>query len=407
MQNKLLKYDEALAIILEQVAKLPTQTVALDDALCRVLRAQVSADRDQPPFDRSAMDGYAVPSAEVATDRTFRIAGSIAAGAPMQPFPSETSHVMRIATGAPVPKGVDSVIPLEQSQEDDSTDPPSVRFTVDSQPPWKNIHRRGSDATAGRVLIEPGTSLAAHHLGIAATVGAVQLEVSQLPRITLLTSGDEVRPPETPGSELQLQQIRNSNGPMLKALCQSLGTPLLMHVHVIDEPEQTLAAARQAIAQSHLVLTVGGVSVGRRDLLPWAWEKLGLKTVLHGVAIQPGKPLFVAQDESKLVVGLPGNPVSVLATAHLFVWPIISKMLGRAATLPWQQVKLASAVRAKSTRRMFRAARYVGDGVVEAIRWQGSGDLMHTVDADGIVQLPLVDDRIESGTGVPFLPLLR
>ena len=407
MQNKLLGYDEALALILDRVPILPAETVALDDALCRVLRAEVSADRDQPPFDRSAMDGYAVQCAQVATGRTFHITGSIAAGAPKQAFPTEMSQVMRIATGAPVPDGADSVIPLEQSQEDRSANPPSVQFDVCSQPEWKNIHRRGSDATAGQVLIEPGTSMSPHHLGVAATVGAVQLEVSQLPRITLLTSGDEVRTPDTPTGNLQLQQIRNSNGPMLKAICQSLGAPLLTHEHVADDREQTLAAARRAIAQSHLVLTAGGVSVGNRDLLPWAWEKLGFKTVLHGVAIQPGRPLFVAEGESKLIVGLPGNPVSVLATAHLFVWPIISKLLGLRPTLPWQQVELASAVRAKRARRMFRTVRHVGGGVVEAVQWQGSGDLMHTAAADGIVQLPLVDGQIEAGTGVPFLSLLR
>lgn len=403
---KLLSYDEAVALMVGQAMPLPARRVGLHEALNTVLRGDIKADRDQPPFDRSAMDGFAVRDEEIATGRGFQVAGTIAAGAPIPVFPTGGNAVMRIATGAAAPPGANAVVPIEQAQTEGSSDVERVRFTIAKVEPWANLHRRGSDAKAGDVVIPAGTRLRAQHLGIAATVGATELEVSQPPRITLLTTGDEVRPPDTPSNTLEPQQIRNSNGPVLRGLLASLGIALVDHRHIVDEPEQTLAAAREAISRSHLVVTVGGVSVGQRDLLPWAWNRLGLETVLHGVAIQPGRPLFVARDENKLVIGLPGNPVSVLATAHLFLWPVLRKMLGEPAALPWRDVVLANDVKPKPKLEVFRAARLTPRGQAEVIHWHGSGDLMHTAGADGFVRLPRGEQSLQPGQVVPFLPLI-
>ena len=150
------------------------------------------------------------------------------------------------------------------------------------------------------------------------------------------------------------------------------------------------------------------------DFIPWAWHKLGLRTIVHGVAIQPGKPLFAAVPDNpedpehignKLVIGLPGNPVSVLCTAHLFVWPLVRRMLGMGNALPWRLVSSANSVSCKSKRQIFRAARLLPENQVEVLGWHGSGDLMHTAQADGWVRLPLQDQPIEPGTTLPFLPI--
>jgi len=291
----------------------------------------------------------------------------------------------------------------------------------------------------------------------------MQLSVIERPRITLLTTGDELRDAATPTAELEPQQIRNSNGPMLAAFFEALGAPLIAHVHVPDEPEQTLAAAREALAHSHLVVTVGGISAGERDFLPRVWEQLGLHTLLHGVAIQPGRPLFVATPsteeapDNKLVIGLPGNPVSALLCAHLFVRAVVAgrhegtgarrheggagevgsrksevggekaEGLGPGAegqkesahsspgpkargpwpcVLPWREVTLASDVRANARRELFRAARVIGDGLVEPIEWHGSGDLVHLAAAEGVVRLPVQEGTVAAGTTVPYLPLV-
>ncbi len=405
--DKLIDYDKALGTILSHVRKVGTRRVELADARGAVLREDVHADRDQPPFNRSAMDGFAVRSGQVAVDRLFTVAGAVAAGAPIAEYPDDPASVLRIATGAAVPPGADAVIPIEQAQVESGDRSERVRFLVESVEPGHNIHARASDASTGQRLVAAGTGLGANHLAAAAAVGATQLEVSAEPRVALLTSGDEVMAPQTPTAQLQPQQIRNSNGPLLAGLLNALGASPIMNEHVPDEPEQTLDAAREAIGQSNLVITVGGVSVGQRDLLPWAWQRLGLEVVLHGVAIQPGKPLFVARDGNKLVLGLPGNPVSVLITAHLFVWPVIRAMLGQAADLPWLQVTLGNGVKAKRKRQVFRAARLNGQGIAEVIQWHGSGDLVHTVDADGFVRLPLIDAEAQAGQRVPFLPLIR
>lgn len=399
-----LSYDDALGLILQHAPVLRGERVALASALGRVLVEDIHADRDQPPFDRSAMDGFAVRSADVQPNAVLRIDGTIAAGGDPSAVttPLQPSTARRIATGAALPVGADAVIQIELATVEGT----SVRFMADAVKPWNNIHRRGADARADALVLHKGTRLMAHHLGIAAAVGAVQPAVTELPRITIMTTGDEVLPAITRTADLAINQIRNSNGPMLSAILAAWGTPAIRHIHLPDDPEVTRAAAREALSASHLVITNGGVSVGERDFLPAAWEQLGLQTILHNVNIQPGRPVFAARDDNKLVLGLPGNPVSVLCTAHLFARAVLRHMLGiTPAALPWQNVALAEPTKTNAKRTLFRATRQQPDGRVTVLAWQGSGDLMHTADADGFVRLPLQDAPVPAGTLAPFLSL--
>jgi molybdopterin molybdotransferase len=460
-------YAAALGEALAAVMPLGTEQVALGAARGRVLRQDIAADRDQPPFDRAAMDGFAVRSGDVRPGAILTITGTLPAGAPPEACrtPLAAGAAVRIATGAPLPPNADAVVPIEQSALEGVAGPQSgggsgsVRFAIDSITPWRSVHRRGSDAARSQVVLRTGTVLGPAEIGIAAAVGAVQLTVARQPRITLLTTGDEVRPPETPAEKLQPQQIRNSNGPMLESFFAALGVPVWRCEHMPDDPERTLAAAREALSHSNLVVTVGGVSVGERDFLPWSWGKLGLTTILRGAAIQPGRPVFLAGETAggkesdsflpgpasgpsdaanetggrdarptrgvgepaerrceKLVLGLPGNPVSVLATAHLFAWPILRRMRAENADsadaaahpfgLPWRSVPLAEEAAGSAARQVFRAARLDAAGHVHIIPWHGSGDLMHTAAADGWVALPLNDGLVAAGTPVPFLPMV-
>lgn len=419
-------YDEALVRVLAFAPLLPTEHVELMAANGRVLREALCADRDQPPFDRSAMDGFAIRCSEFVAKKEYAVTGGVAAGQRDWESQSDRQGVIRIATGAPLPATFDAVIPIEQANVSTVDDGERVVFMEDEVTPWRNVHRRAADAQAGYPVIKAGTKMRPPHIGIGAAIGARDVLVSAMPRITLLTSGDEVKPFDTATDQLESQQIRNSNGPMLTAFFESLGTPLLRHIHVPDEPEETLAAAREALSHSHLVITVGGVSAGQRDLLPRTWQKLGLDVILHGVAIQPGKPLFVAgprpdnessdsalnagegggTGQGKLVIGLPGNPVSVLATAHLFVWPVIRRMLGMEGALPWRSVQLTEPMRGKAARQLFRSVQLDDNGNVAPVTWHGSGDLMHTAAAAGWVRLPQTDDEVAAGEFVPFLPLV-
>ena len=358
------------------------------------------------------MDGFAVRSGSLTPSR-LPICGTVAAGAPPATFrrPLAPGSVMRISTGAPLPEGADAVVPIEQATVDPDDDAPMAAFSVGSVDAWSNVHRQAVDARAGQVVLKAGTLLGPHHLAVAATVGAVELAVAERPRVALLTTGDEVRPAELPTEQLEPQQIRNSNGPMMAAFLGAIGTELVMQRHVLDDADQTETAARDALSQAHCVITAGGVSVGTRDRLPGAWRSLGCETVLHGVAIRPGKPLLVVTGKlnhaAPLVIGLPGNPVSVLTTAHLFVWPVLVKMMrgdSESTTLPWRDVVLADPVSAQRQREVFRTARLCNLSRVQVIPWHGSGDLMHTAHADGFVRLPRQDAPVPEGTTLRFLP---
>jgi len=402
-------YDDALGKVLKRVSVLGEELVPLGGALGRVLSQTVVADRDQPPFNRSAMDGYALRCDDLLSNSSHHIVATIPAGGVADPGIDLSAGVARIATGAAVPGAYDAVIPVEQAEE--SADSQRVTFLSADVKPGACIHPRGADAQAGQVLIPSGTLLGAPHIGIAAAVGAVMLSVRHKPSVSLITTGDEVRPPATATSDIEPQQIRNSNGPMMDALLRGLGVELMDHVHVTDDPEATRAAAEEALSKSDLVVTVGGVSAGRRDYLPGVWGELGLETLIKGVAIQPGKPVLVAQpnsDREKLVIGLPGNPVSVLATAHLFVWPVVRALQGLPPALPWRRVTLSQEVRPSPRREAFRPARLTGETLdqVEMIRWQGSGDLTHTSASHGFLRLPMEEQPMPAGTEAWFLPMI-
>ena len=403
-------YDEALRIVLDGAAVMEVEHAPLSEARSRVLREPIVADRDQPPFERSAMDGFAVSSAHWQAGRAWRIAGSVPAGAAWEGDADPARDVVRIATGSAVPPPFDAVVQVELA--DAGTD--TVRFTLDEVVPWRNVHRRGADAAAGATLIAAGTRLGPHHLALAATAGVTRPRVTRRPRVVVLSSGDEVVDPATATADLTPQQIRNSNGPLLSALLTGWGADLLEHRHVPDTAAAVIEACRAAAERADLVVTAGGVSVGERDLFPGAWRGLGFDTRLHGVAMQPGKPVLSVRgrvpapegERPVHVLGLPGNPVSVLVTAHLFVWPLLRTLGGDPAPLPWRRVRLAELVRPNPKRAAFRPARLVGDARDQAavLAWRGSGDLSHTAAADGLLALPAASEELTPGQPLRFLP---
>ncbi len=401
-------YDDALTAVLAGVAALETEPVSLTDAPGRVLREPLFADREQPPFERAAMDGFAVASAHWRAQQCWQIAGAVPAGAAWAGNIDPARDVVQIATGAAVPPPFDAVVQIELAQV--SSDAQSVRFTLDHVAAWRNVHRRGADAAARDVLIPAYIRLSPHHLALAATVGITRPQVTRRPRVVALSSGDEVMPPDTATAALEPQQIRNSNGPLLAALLPRLGAQLLEHHHVPDTAAAVAQACAHAAAQADLVVTAGGVSVGERDLFPQAWRALGFTTRLHGVAMQPGKPVLsasgMAAGRPVQVLGLPGNPVSVLATAHLFAWPLLRALAGDPAPLPWRRVPLAGTATPNPRRDAFRPAALTGPDQqqVAMLPWRGSGDLSHTAAAHGLLALPAADAPYPAATPLRFLP---
>ncbi len=394
-------YDAALRLALTGIdAITDTEMVRIADSAGRVLAATIVADRDLPSFNRAQLDGYALRAGDLGRVESFPLAATIAAGRPAD-ITVEPGQCVAIATGAPLPDDVDTVIGHELS---DRGDP--VRFTIHSIDPGHAVHPRGADAVAGDTLVASGTMLGPRHLGIAAAVGLDRTEVVRRPRVALLTSGDEV---VATGAPVATHQIRNSNGPMITAMVQRIGGGPVEHGHVGDLRQETIDAVAAALDNADLLITVGGISAGDRDHFPVALSANGVTLSVHGAAIQPGRPVMVGRTAGGTVtLGLPGNPVSALACTCLFGWPIIRAMLGIDTALPWRWVELAEAVKPNPRRRAFRPAILVealsrGERVLVPA-WAGSGDLAHTAPTDGLLELPAQPDPVTATTRLRFLP---
>ena len=394
-------YDAALRLALAGIDAITDTEIARPaDSAGRVLGAPIVADRDLPSFNRAQLDGYALRADDLGRVERFPVVASIAAGSPAD-VTVETGRCVKIATGAPVPDHLDTVIGHELS---DRGDP--VRFTIRSIDPGHAVHPRGADATAGDTLVASGTILGPRHLGIAAAVGADRIEVVRQPRVVLLTSGDEV---VATGAPVATHQIRNSNGPMITAMVQRIGGGPVEHRHVADDLQETTDAVAAALDRADLLITVGGISAGERDHFPAALDANGVTLAVHGAAIQPGRPVMVGRTaRGTVTLGLPGNPVSALACTCLFGWPIIRALLGTDTALPWRWVELAEAVKPNAHRRAFRPAFLVEAlSRVERVRvpaWAGSGDLAHTAPTDGLLELPAQQQPVTAATRLRFLP---
>jgi len=392
-------YAEAIETALAHVQPPAPTRVALAAASGSVLREAIHADRDQPPFDRAQMDGYAVRVGEVRIGAAMPVVGSVAAGEPGD-VAMPPGACVAIATGAPVPPGADAVIQHELS---DRAEP--VRFSA-TVPRGHAIHPQGADARRGDVVLPAGVRLESRHLAIAAAVGATTPLVVAPPRVAILTSGDEIVDPDSPeGQAPAPHQVRNSNATLLRALLPALGARPGTVAHLSDDADRTVAAVRDALDSHALIVTVGGISAGVRDRFVGAIDALGLRTVVRRVRLQPGGPLTVAVDErsGSLMLGLPGNPVSALVCAHLFAWPMIRRLGGDDPALPWLKSTLAAPARTRADRQAFRPAMIDEHERVTIPTWAGSGDLIHTARTQGIVELPMSEGEAAAGTSVRFL----
>lgn len=391
-------YNEALEQALAIVTPITDcESVQLDTAVGRTLAEPIIADRNLPPYNRSQMDGYAVVASEIHHGISMEVTSRVAAGSDVTVDRTPNTCVA-IATGAPVPPQFDAVVQHELTDRGDLSGG-SVTFHVEEVNVGKAIHPCGADAIVGNVLIDTGTKLAPQHIGIAATVGAVTLTVRRKPKVIVLTSGDEVVLPfVTP----QKHQIRNGNGPMITSLFETIGCEVVHHQHVRDEAQATTQAVSDALQKCDVLITIGGVSAGERDFFPQAFVQSNVKFAVKGASIQPGKPVMVGKSTNAIVIGLPGNPVSALACAHLFVLPIVLSLLGSDPTLQWIELPLAQPVVPNKHRTVFRPCNIV-DGKIVIPSWQGSGDLSHTANTIGLAQLPIVDAEIPANKNVQFL----
>lgn len=315
--SDLISVAEADACVQASMTTLPSERATLSRAIGRRLLEPILADRDLPPYDRSMMDGIAFPSDSIQPSALV-IAGLHPAGNP-PPEALAAGQAWEIMTGAVVPDDCDTIVPYENLSED------RMQITGAFKP-GQFIHRAGSDAKRGEVLVPAGTTLGAPEIAIAASVGQNSLQVPRLPRVGILTTGDEAI---HPAADPKDWQIRRSNGPTLAALISMLGLHLNFHQHGPDDEEALTALLDQAMESVDLLIISGGISKGRKDYIRGLLDDRLGPPAFHGVAQRPGKPLAFWPGPPD-VFALPGNPVSALATFARFVRPALHLLQGLA-----------------------------------------------------------------------------
>jgi len=402
--TRTLTVDEALERILSRIAPLPPVETALADALGSVLAVDVVADRDVPPFRNSAMDGYAVRGADVLTaPARLRVIGEIAAGA-MPSVIVKTGEAMRIMTGAPMPDGTDTIVRVEDTDDGRET------VTITKPVPFGlSVRAAGEDLRAGETILRAGTVLRPAELGVLATLGRGRIRTIPRPRVTVLSTGDELvelDDPVGPG------QIRDANRYSLAAAARAAGAVVETGGIVRDTAAALRAALQTAAAHADVVVTSGGVSVGDHDHVKPVVDELGTMD-FWSIAIRPGRPLAFGElrgeERPVPIFGLPGNPVSSLLTFELFVRPALLRLAGHTRVeRPRAQARLLEPIDTPSGLRFFaRGIHDPLDGTVRPTGPQGSGILRSMSLANCLIDIPADIDHLDAGATVTVILIDR
>ena len=387
-----ISFDEANQIVLAEARGMGTHLCSVDDALGRILAEDVESQDNIPPFASSAMDGYAVRSQDVQEGVLLEVIEHIPAGQVPQRIVSAGSCA-RIMTGAPIPEGADAIIPREVSQEKDG----KVQFSTTTEK-GKHIRPAAEDIRIGDVVFLKGQRITPPVVGMLATLGKDMVRVSKKPNVVVLSTGDEVvSPSKKPGPG----QIRNSNGPALRAQVLMAGGHCPAYIHLPDNPE----AIREAILANtgaDLMIFSGGVSVGDHDYVKEVLDELGMELMFWKVRQRPGKPLAFGRLGNTLVLGLPGNPVSSSTCFMMYGKPIIQALLGAREPDAGERAVLLEDVQKVSNLHYF--ARGIlrqdaeGRSVVSLTGPQGSNLFGSVVKANCILHLPEGEALVEKGT---------
>ncbi len=386
----LLPISEARELVLSAVRPLPAEEVPLAEALGRVLARDAHSPLDVPPFDSSAMDGYAVVAGQAGE---LRVVGEARAGYPASER-VEPGTAVRISTGAPLPAGADSVVPVERTETLDG----AVR--VPESATGDNVRRAGEDVTKGTLTLRAGTVLGPAEVGVLASLGRPEATCARRPSVVLLVTGDELA---EPGEQLRPGRIFSSNAYALAGQVASAGGRLLRRETVSDEAEETRAALQRALADADVVCVSGGMSVGPHDHVKGALRELGVEERFWGVRLKPGKPTWFGVRGDALVFGLPGNPVSAMVTFHLFSRPALRAMQGATSEGERATAVLDEPVRRNPRREQAVRVRLRADGDgwhATTTGDQGSHMLTSMLGAAGLALIPIGEGELAAGERV-------
>lgn len=405
----MIEYRAAIDCLLTDCALLPSEYCALDAAAGRVLAESITSRVDLPPFDNSAMDGFALrgAGATLAAGSEFAVSGAQAAGDASAATSGEAWEIM---TGASVPFGLDTVVPVEQVtvlQRDGAERPTRIRLLA-AVPPGQHLRRAGEDLRAGAMAINAGTLLGPQHLMLLAAIGVDRLSVRRRPKVAVINTGRELM--DDPAAALAEGAIRNSNGPFLVAALAQLGAEVVLRETVPDQPDAFVAVLERALAAAaDIVISSGAVSMGRYDFVPATLMAGGAHIGFHKVAIRPGKPLLFARlAGGVLFFGLPGNPISCAVGLRFFVAPALRAITGLDQERSWR-LPLRSAQSKKSGFRHFLKARieldFAGQPQARVLDGQESFRIQPLALANAWVVLPEAATDLPAGSLVEVVGL--
>ncbi len=393
----LLPVEDALARVLDCVRVLPAETVQLAEASGRVLAEDTAAALDLPRFPSSAMDGYALRSSD--TPGTLRCVGRIAAGVPAEQSLG-AGEAMGISTGGVVPDGADAVVPIELVREEGA-----AVVVPNAVASGSHVRPRGGDVRAGELVLGDGAALTPSRLAALASAGLGEVRCARRPRAAIVATGSELRPLGEPLGE---GEIYDSNGVMLASLLAAAGADVVPPERVSDDPAAHEAALARGL-EADVLVTSGGVSVGSHDLVRETLARLGAEEMFWGVAMRPGKPVAFSVRGDTLVFGLPGNPVSSLVGAMLFVLPALRALQGLARPEPpFRTGVLAAPAARRPARDDFQRARLERSGddvLLRPLEGQESHMIARAAAADALVHVPRGTGELGVGAPVRYLLL--
>jgi molybdopterin molybdotransferase len=392
-------YTEAQDIIKAAAHSFGKETLPLDQAFGRVLCEKIISDRDYPPFNRAAMDGYALRFEDFEKGRRdFSINETIFAGQ----TPSTTlsaGQCYKIMTGASTPQDADLVIRKEDTEENKGT----VTILTDTAKPLQNIAQRGEDLRSGDIITDRSIQATPAVISLLATVGKQSVLVEKLPRVAIVTTGNEIKAIDETVTDVQ---IRNSNAWLLKSLLHKQGIQPFSETHAPDEPAVLHEAFKNAL-QADIIVSCGGVSAGDADFVPDTMTALGVEKLFHKLMIRPGKPIWCGKTaDGKMVFALPGNPLSCMVTFTLFVQPYLNACYGLPTPISMSMTLKDSRTKKTNLDEFFPVKIIPGTSTVEVVPFNGSGDIRAALFADGIARHEREKSSINAGEQVAFLPIL-